>query len=473
MTSKCLAIVFADRYQTKLHIMAFMIVFSASVFYPLLTYAQAQNTHHPEPGDKTLNSCGPQALRTVISLLGGSGDIAECVEVAGTDPNGMTTLAGLQHAAKTLGWSTKGMHLTAEELAFIGCPAILHVSLPKAKNHFIVFASSKAGSFDLIDATKSEQKSIYTAEQLALMWEGDCVVFMTNPFMVSLKAALYRTRAMLTVIVGIALGILAAVSISSCLSRYCRISFDSVTPSARKSAVIALASTAFVAATITVVGTLTVVNRQPKGKGPRLTLGATVLNVGEMDPGSGYSTSIWVRNDGIDTLRIDKEKIKGSCSCIRGTVSEFELSGGCKAELRVLLKSKRIGPFKHSVYIPSNDPQGGKVLVVKGEVTGRGGVVYPPCLYFGRVASVEGVQKSLFYILRRQDIGVLEITSDSPWVACEFNQRNPEAFEIKVSLTELPNPGVFDGRIRITTNDPYPQGREIVVPFSGVAPPRI
>ena len=32
--------------------------------------------------------------------------------------------------------------------------------------------------------------------------------------------------------------------------------------------------------------------------------------------------------------------------------------------------------------------------------------------------------------------------------------------------------GVFDGTIRIATNDPYSQGREIIVPFSGVVTPR-
>ena len=468
MNLECLSIVSVDRYQTKLHIMVFMII-----FYPVLACAQAQNTYHTKLGDKAVNSCGPLALRTAISLLGKSVDIAECAELAGTDPNGMTTLAGLQSAAQALGWSTKGMRLTTEGLAFIGGPAILHVCLPTAKDHFMVFASRKGDFFDLIDPTQGEQKTRYTAEQLGLMWEGDCIVFTPNPFMASVKAGVYRTRGMITIVVGIVLGIFAAVSISSGLSRHVCFSFDSITGAARKSIVVVLLSVAFVAATITVLGAMTIGNRRPKVGGPRLTIGTTVLNLGDVDIGKGFAASIWVRNDGRGTLRIDKDGIMSSCSCVRATVSEFELSDGCKAELRVSLKpAKRIGPFEHSLYIPSNDPQGGRVLFVKGQVSGLGGVVYPPCLYFGRIASVEGVRKSLSYILRHEDIRVLEVQSDSPWVVCEFDQRSPEAFEIRVSLAELPKPGVFDGTIRIATNDPYPQGREIVVPFSGVVTPR-
>ena len=149
-----------------------------------LLQAETQVVSNTKVSDEALHSCGVQALQIAMSLAGHSVDISKCAELAGIDPNGATTLANLQSAAKALGQTTRGMQLSPEELAFIGCPAVLHVSLPGAKSHFLVFESSDKGCFELIDSARNGQKNLYTADQLRLMWKGNCIVFTETPFLV-------------------------------------------------------------------------------------------------------------------------------------------------------------------------------------------------------------------------------------------------------------------------------------------------
>ena len=107
-------------------------------------------------------------------------------------------------------------------------------------------------------------------------------------------------------------------------------------------------------------------------------------------------------------------------------------------------------------------------LTVKGRVKGAGGVVYPPRLYFGYVDDANGINKKLFYILRRPGVDVLSVTCDLPFVTCFCSWRKNVAFEIGVSLTNLPDIGPFSGTIKIITNDPETEYSEIEVPVSGV-----
>jgi len=432
-----------------------------------------QITSHTKLSDKAMNSCGPLALQTAMSLLGHSVEISQCAELAGTDPNGTTTLAGLQNAIQVLEQPCKGMNLTPNELAFIGRPAILHVSLPSAEDHFVVFNSSNKGFFELIDPMRGQQKNLYTAEQLRLMWKGNCVVLTENPFLSSLKAGTYRSRGIISVIVGIALGTFTAILIAFGLSRYSSFSLDTITVSTRRSAAVVLGSIVLVATVVMVMGMLAAGNDSPKAKSPQLILGATVLNIGDLAWGKPFMTSIWVGNGGSGTLKIDKKKVMTSCACLRAAVSKSELKGRDKDQLKIRMgPPKQMGPFQYSVFVPSNDPQQGKVLTVQGQVTGPGGIVYPPCLYFGRVDGAEGASKKLLYILRRRDIKILNITSDLPFVTCTFNKRNASTFEINVSMEEPPKQGPFHGTINIVTNDPETEYAEIAVPLSGIFTPQ-
>ena len=275
---------------------------------------------------------------------------------------------------------------------------------------------------------------------------------------------------MITLIIGLASGIFIAILINNIISRYVRFSFDIKMALTRRSAAIFLGSILLIVTIILPFIYKTINNR--KLNGPRLILGTTVLDVGDINLGDTYVSSIWIANNGINLLKIDDKKIKTSCSCFRYKISELELKQSDKSELKFkITPAKKLGPFQYSIYIPSNDPQGGKVLTVKGLVKGAGGVIYPPRLYFGRITNAKGKRKELFYILRRPDVEVLNVTSDLPFVTCTFSKRISGAHEIDVSLTKIPKPGPFEGSIKIVTNDPETEYAEISVPISGIVTP--
>jgi hypothetical protein len=302
------------------------------------------------------------------------------------------------------------------------------------------------------------------------MWDGNCIVFGQSPFLVSLKAAICRVRYTTTAIIGIAFGILAAILTAS-YSLWNRDSslHDKMTASVLRSIIAILGCTAIVAAGITLFCMQGVRAKRFTEKGPRLTLGETVLNMGDLKWGGAYTASIWIGNCGSDMLKIDKMKVMTSCTCLRAAVSKLELKEGDKGELKFgVTPPKKMGYFEYSAYIPSNDPRGGKVLIVKGRVTGAGGVVYPPRLYFDHVSKLDRTGKKLLYIIRRPDINILNVTSDLPFIKCTHTKPTSSAFLINVSLEELPKPGPFDGTIKIITNDPEAQYAEVTVPFSGI-----
>jgi hypothetical protein len=461
------------RYLKYLNMVTFSIGLCIVLSDSSLLCAGMQNDYRAKLNDKAVNSCGPQALRIAMSLLGHSVEISRCAELAGTDPNGVTTLAGLQSAAQTLGSHAKGMHLTPEELDFIGRPAILHVSLPVAKDHFMIFTSSNGGWFELIDPVQNAQKNLYTADQIRLMWKGNCIIFKQNPLLISLKAGIYRSRRVITVIIGIGFGVLLAVLIGSYFFRRSDSSVLMMTETARKSTISVLGCILIVSAFIMLFCMQRIRSIRYTEKDPRLILGTTVMNVGDLDWGRSFTSSIWIGNGGSGTLKIDKKKVMTSCTCLKAIVSKTELTEFEKSELKFrVTPPKKIGPFQYSMYIPSDDPHGGKILTVKGQVAGAGGVVYPPSLYFNRINDTKRSSKKLLYILRRPDVKILNVTSDLPFAVCTFSKRSAGAFEINVSLSELPKPGPFSGTVNILTNDPETEYAEIAVPFSGIVEPK-
>ena len=140
---------------------------------------------------------------------------------------------------------------------------------------------------------------------------------------------------------------------------------------------------------------------------PRIIVGASVINFGTIARGQGESRAIWVANAGRETLRIDSKSVSASCSCVCPRISESELVQGEKAELRIGIRPTVIGPFEYSVFVPSNDPQREVAkLIVRGEVTGPPGVVFPPRLYFGRIGSPDRVYKSFEFVVWKPETKV-------------------------------------------------------------------
>ena len=419
-----------------------------------------------------IDSCGPLALKTAMSVCGRQVSIEECAQLAETDPNGVTTLAGLQRAAQALGRSGISMHLTPAELALLRCPAILHVSLPGAQEHFVVYTHKTGGLFEVIDPTAQMAKIHVTGSQLELMWDGDCVVLSRHAKLKSLQAAIYRARGMLALVIGSAAGILVTALISrrlACFAEDCVTSLPSLT---HKAVLLVPSVLGCFLMAMAAVGLCCLNGSELLRKDPSLVIGASTLDVGDLKWGESRATSIWVSNEGPDTLRFPENAIMSSCSCLSGTLLDSEMGEGEKCTLRIGLGSQRkVGPFKYSMYIHANDPTGGQVLTIRGRVNDVAGVVYPPGLYFGRLGEGENIEKYLSYVIRRPGIYIREIASDLPFVQCRFARADDDTFRLKVSLTATGHPGPFRGTLTIETNDSHPDGKKIEVPFSGFIEP--
>ena len=440
-----------------------------------LAHCNVVNIQHKKIPEKIVESCGPRSLNAALSLLGHSVDIYRCAELAGTDDNGVTTMAGLLSASRVLSKPAKGMHLSPKELALINNPALLHVSLPDAKEHFMVFASSDGINFELIDplSKSTDIRQFYTADQLRLMWKGDCLVFTPRPLLTSIKIGLWRARGVITVLGGLIVGMLGATIVIAKLSKY-HYSFLNMNRTMSRRFVVAAISMLVVIGVV-VCSILVLINNHYHSNNPNLVLGITSLNIGKIKLGKSFQTSIWLCNFGKGNLEIDKKKIKKSCKCIGVELSKYELSSGEKTQMKIRLNPPRkLAPFEYSVFIPSSnykEQSKPSFIKIKGQVIGPGGIVYPPRLYFDRISNTEEVRKELAYIVRRDGVKILNVTSDSPFVTCNF-QRISHTFKIEVLLTKLPKLGPFNGIIKIVTNDPDPDYTEIKIPFYGEVIPQ-
>jgi hypothetical protein len=179
--------------------------------------------------------------------------------------------------------------------------------------------------------------------------------------------------------------------------------------------------------------------------------------------------TMWAANAGRKELHIRDNAIKASCACVKAKVGQATLPAGAKQPLRVYVGPKaELGPFQHSVYIPCDEPAGGKVLTIRGRVVGPG-VADPPRLYFG--VSGDGgreATKTFFHIGRYTDTEVTGATSDSPHVRCRLVRQRVGYAEFEASVTAWPTTGRLEGTMTITTTDP---GRaEVQVPFSATVP---
>jgi len=424
------------------------------------TAAKAESVNN-EPTE----SCGPSALAITLSLLGHSVESDAYAKLAETDEKGNTTLAGLKKAADALGISAVGMQLTPEELARINHPAILHVMLPGDDGHFVVFASSDGKLYELIDPNNGGTKDSVTAEQLKLLWEGRCLVFTPRPLLTSITVSLTRADGMITCFGGAIVGILLAVfGVGHSLRHY----GHRISAMARRSLasiLAALVSVALIASAIASSKLLSLRNGRSKPDGPRLVLASSVIDVGTVAWKQRITRKTWIGNSGRGTLSIDKKRLRASCSCVRTSLSGTELDEGEKGELRIGLTASRIGPFRYSILIPSNDPKEAMhAVLLKGKAVGPAAMVYPLRLYFEWKNGKEQASRSLTYAALRPGIKVLEATSDSDLVKCNIQSTPLGTYSIDVSVAKSPGPGAFENSVRIVTNNPE---ADIRVPLYG------
>ncbi len=411
-------------------------------------------------------ACGPAALRSALSLLGRDVNPAACADLAETDANGVTTMAGLLRAVRSLQIPARAMRVTPHELALIDAPAILHASLPGDRDHFVVFRGPEGARLEISDPSNKIQSALLTPAQLGLMWDGHCIVFTPKPLRTYLRVAVHRARAVLASVLGLALGVIGSSYVLARMSKGVRTEIQSAVR--ERIALFRMVGLGTVAGVVLLLLCVWIVPQDGRAGSP-VFLGADVLDVGEIDWMTSFATSVWTCNEGRRPIQVYNNKIKSSSASVRAKASQVELPAGTKGELKIALRpQRRVGPFEHSLLVPFSDDAGVATLKVRGSVLGPG-TVYPPRLYFGRVESTQLLRRKLLYFAHRPEARVQEIRCGSHSIETHVVSRSAFLTEIEVILPVPREEGDLRGTLEILADD-RPEGG-IVVPFEGTVVP--
>ncbi len=407
-------------------------------------------------------SCGPVALESVLSLLGDTVSAAKCAELAETDANGVTTMAGLVRAARSLDIPARAMHLTPDELAAVDTPSILHVVLPHEKDHFVVFRGRRGRQLEIGDPSGKIASMLMTPAQLRLMWDGNCLVFTGKPFRVSLIVSILRARNVLSVVAGLALGVLGS---SYVILRFLKgAGRGEPNPTGEKIGWFGLTATGAV-----VIGVLSLLLVWTDHGGPtgqlQLVPGMSVLDVGEIEWTSSFATSVWICNAGQGPVKIYNDKVKSSVAWIRARATDANLPARAKGELKIsVMPRRRVGPFEHTVLIPSSGSVGPATLEVKGFVLGPG-VPYPSRFYFGRVKPRQLLRKEFIYFARKPDAHVQKVSCGSHLIEAHITKKNSFVTAITVVLSAPTKAGSFQDTVEIVADDQ--SEKRLAIPLEG------
>ncbi|HVZ97724.1 MAG TPA: peptidase domain-containing ABC transporter [Chitinophagaceae bacterium] len=101
--------------------------------------------HQPSAMD-----CGPTCIRMVAKYYGKHYNADTLRNIAGFNKEGVSLL-GISETAEKIGFRTRGVQLTTEQLKQVTLPCILHWN----QNHFVVLVSIKRNKFTIADPAKS------------------------------------------------------------------------------------------------------------------------------------------------------------------------------------------------------------------------------------------------------------------------------------------------------------------------------
>ena len=403
-------------------------------------------------------SCGANCLSIAMLLLGRDVSAEKCIELADVDPGtGRTSLAKLLRAVKSLGQDAVGMNLSPQELALINKPAILHVFPPPGERHFVVFSKMNGRSFELLEisADVGPQKQVYTADQLELLWDGDCLVLSDKRLYSTFIIFAWRCRYAFAVLIGVFAG-----------TAVWRVMKKRVCGFVSNGLVLRLA-TGFAVVTLCLIA-IVVGPTITKNSKSDLVVGAHAINVGELEWSKGWRGPVcWLKNNGHKPLHIDSTSIKRSCTCILAHSSQSIIEPGKEAYLELHIRGQRkAGSFEHSVWLPANgEYYECNRLTVQGHVVGHT-VTYPPQVLFE--ACTTGHKRRIVCLVRKPNIAIYDVHSDLPFLSC--TSRPCElGYEIEVALTEVPEQEKFEGNVIIVISDDDPSFRELKIPVYGIA----
>jgi ATP-binding cassette, subfamily C, bacteriocin exporter len=120
------------------------------------------------------SDCGVACLAAVASHYDMRLSVARIRQLTGTDQSG-TSVLGLVHASKQLGFIAKAVEAQTDELSGIAFPAIAHVLLGGKHFHYIVVLKIKRDRVIVMDPATG-RFSRYSIDQFQQMWTGVLVL---------------------------------------------------------------------------------------------------------------------------------------------------------------------------------------------------------------------------------------------------------------------------------------------------------
>lgn len=115
------------------------------------------------------SDCGVACLSSLINYYGGNGDLEKLRRLSGTTRQG-TTLLGLYQAANQLGFSAEGNEADLKALMEHPEPVILHTTIEKRLQHYIICYGYYKNKFIIGDPARGIVT--YTSEELEKIWKS-------------------------------------------------------------------------------------------------------------------------------------------------------------------------------------------------------------------------------------------------------------------------------------------------------------
>lgn len=203
----------------------------------------------------------------------------------------------------------------------------------------------------------------------------------------------------------------------------------------------------------------------PRPDRPVIKLSTAHLNFGRLKPGQEVRATVTIENAGGRTLEL--EAPTATCGCQTPLLERKTLGPGEKTNLLLRqVAAPQIGPFRHMVFLKSNDPEKPQADVYLDGTVSKGVIVRPEPLVFDamrpgesrtrylEIASDEGKSFRITYLNAFgpvQAIGTVDVPS--------------EVHKIEVTATAGKDLGEFEGTI--VTNLDIPGNPPLMIPVRG------
>ncbi|MCU0633348.1 MAG: peptidase domain-containing ABC transporter [Gemmatimonadaceae bacterium] len=129
----------------------------------------------PRVRQHDVNDCGPACLVAIARHFGLAVSIAQVRQLASTDRLG-TSVAGLLHAARELGFAASGVRVPPAHREPLALPAIAHLLLPDGLTHFVVLLALHGTHATIMDPRSGR---VERTTRDALGWTG--VLLLLHP----------------------------------------------------------------------------------------------------------------------------------------------------------------------------------------------------------------------------------------------------------------------------------------------------